>query len=290
MAEFRPFSRRGFMKATGFAASAAALGACASETTNTPVATPTGGTPVPTFAEPSTKLSGDLKILLWSHFVPAHDAWFDPFVKDWGSKVGVNVTVDHINNAEIPGRIAAEIQANQGHDVIQYIAPLSQFEPSVEDLKDLTEEANNRWGQQIELCRKSSSNPTTGKFYAYSPGWVPDPGNYRKSLWEKAGMGDGPKKWDDLLAAGGKIKADQGIQLGLGMSQEIDSNMAGRALMWSYGASIQDEDENVVLNSPETVAAVVDETGAAQIHPFDDDRITAKELRRGNVILPSLAP
>jgi multiple sugar transport system substrate-binding protein len=40
------------------------------------------------------------------------------------------------------------------------------------------------------------------------------------------------------------------------MSQEIDSNMAGHALLWSYGASIQDENENVVLNSPETLAAV----------------------------------
>jgi multiple sugar transport system substrate-binding protein len=32
--------------------------------------------------------------------------------------------------------------------------------------------------------------------------------------------------------------------------------MAGRALLWSYGASIQDEAEQVVLNSPETVEAV----------------------------------
>ena len=250
-------SRRGFIKATGVAASAAALTACASETSNTPVAPPSGGTPEPTFNEPSSKLSGDLKILLWSHFVPSHDKWFDQFVKDWGSKVGVNVTVDHINNAEIPGRIAAEIQANQGHDLIQYIAPLSQFEQSVVDLKDVTDEANNRWGKQIELCRKSSFNPKTGKYYAYSPGWVPDPGNFRKSLWEKAGMADGPKKWDDLLTVGAEIKKSQGIQLGLGMSQEIDSNMVLRALMWSFGASIQDANEKVVLNSDSTVAAVL---------------------------------
>jgi Bacterial extracellular solute-binding protein len=69
-------------------------------------------------------------------------------------------------------------------------------------------------------------------------------------------MADGPKKWDDLLSIGGEIKRSQGIQLGLGMSQEIDSNMVLRALMWSYGASIQDENENVVLNSDKTVAAV----------------------------------
>jgi maltose-binding protein MalE len=40
------------------------------------------------------------------------------------------------------------------------------------------------------------------------------------------------------------------------MSQEIDSNMAGRALLWSFGASIQDENEQVVINSDATVAAV----------------------------------
>ena len=102
----------------------------------------------------------------------------------------------------------------------------------------------------------SCFNPTTNKYYAYGPGWVPDPGNYRRSLWEGVGLPDGPRTWDELLQGGTEIKASQGVQMGIGMSQEIDSNMAGRALMWSFGASIQNENEQVVLNSPETVAAV----------------------------------
>ena len=211
--------------------------------------------PSPTFLEPASQLSGNLSILLWSHFVPSYDEWFDQFVRDWGEQIGVNVTVDHLNVAEVPPRIAAELQAGQGHDLMQYIAPLAQFEPSVLDLSDVTEEANNRHGEQLEICRKSTFNPTTGKFYAFGPGWVPDPGNYRRSLWEAVGLPDGPTTWDELLEGGTEIKATEGIQMGIGMSQEIDSNMAGRALMW-YGASIQDEDENVVLNSPETIAAV----------------------------------
>jgi multiple sugar transport system substrate-binding protein len=40
------------------------------------------------------------------------------------------------------------------------------------------------------------------------------------------------------------------------MSQEIDSNMAMRALMWSFGGAIQDENENVVINSDATIAAI----------------------------------
>jgi len=168
----------------------------------------------------------------------------------------VNVQVDHVDQAQITTRIASEIQAGQGHDLIQFIAPLSQFEPSVLDMKDVTEEANKRWGQQLELCRLSSFNPATGKFFAYAPGWVPDPGNFRKSLWEPVGFPNGPSTWDELLQGGAEIKKSKGVQMGLGMSQEIDSNMVLRALMWSFGASIQDENSKVVINSPETVAAV----------------------------------
>lgn len=256
------WSRRDFLLASGLVAVGGAAAACSSEpgteggTGGGDSTGAGGGAPEETFTEPRTSLSGDLKILLWSHFVPAHDEWFDPFVKKWGDQVGVNVTVDHVNNAEIPARIAAEIQAGQGHDLIQYIATLSQFEPSVLDLKDVTEEASKRWGEQIELCLKSSQNPATGKYYAYAPGWVPDPGDYRKSLWQEVGMEAGPTSWDELLSGGAEIKKSKGTQMGLGMSQEIDSNMAGRALLWSFGGAIQDENEQVVINSPETIAAV----------------------------------
>jgi len=42
------------------------------------------------------KISGELTILLWSHFVPSHDTWFDKFVSDWGQKVGVTIKVNAI--------------------------------------------------------------------------------------------------------------------------------------------------------------------------------------------------
>ncbi len=248
-------TRRDVLRTTGMVALGSALAsACAAEETGPP--DPGTGAPKETFAEPSGKLSGSLKILMWSHFVPSHDKWFDTFAKSWGEKVGVSVTVDHIDVAQVPTRVAAEIQAGQGHDLVQYIAPLSLYEPSVLDLKDVTDEAVKRWGEQFEVCRKSSFNPTTGKFYAYAPGWVPDPGDYRRSLWDAVGMPEGPTSWEELLEGGTEIKKTKGVQLGLGMSQEIDSNMAGRALLWSFGASEQDANGQIVINSPEAVEAV----------------------------------
>ena len=251
-------TRRRFIQA---AAATAVLAACGGDDDGSAAPEPgqqnAGATePKEVFEEPTRKLSGTLSILLWSHFVPAHDEWFDPFAQQWGNKVGVDVRIDHINNAEIPGRIAAEIAAKEGHDLIQFIAPLAQFEPSVLDLKDLNDEATKRFGKQVEICTNCSFNPTTGKYYAYSPGWVPDPGDYRKSLWEQVDMPNGPSTWDELLEGGSAIKDKLGVQMGIGMSQEIDSNMAARAMIWSFGGSIQDENENVTINSPEVVDAV----------------------------------
>src|SRR2546422_7363512 len=60
-----------------------------------------------------------LRILQWSHFIPAYDAWFDNvFVKEWGEKNGVKVRVDHIPHLELPARMAAEYAAGAGHDII----------------------------------------------------------------------------------------------------------------------------------------------------------------------------
>jgi multiple sugar transport system substrate-binding protein len=218
---------------------------------------PVEGGPEVSFQEPAQQLSGELKILLWSHFVPAHDAWFDPFAQEWGEMVGVDVTVDHIAVSDVPAAIASEIQSGQPeHDLMQYIAVQSQHEPSVVDMADVVAEAESRYGEMLDLTRRSSLNPNTGKYYAFAPAWAPDPGNYRQSLWEAVGFPDGPATYDDLLQGGSEIFANEGVQLGIGMSQEIDSNMALRALLWSFGASIQDESENVVINSDATIAAI----------------------------------
>src|SRR5262249_60475731 len=58
-----------------------------------------------------------LRILQWSHFIPAYDTWFDNvFTKEWGEKNGVKVRVDHIPHLELPARMAAEFAAGAGPD------------------------------------------------------------------------------------------------------------------------------------------------------------------------------
>lgn len=235
----KKFSRRDFLKKAGIGAAGLALG-------------PTMFTNV--FAQKPGRRT--LRLLQWSHFVPRYDKWFDPFAKRWGEEHNVNVIIDHISLSDLRSTFASEIVAGSGHDLIEFIDPPSDFEPSVLDLTDVNHEAQKKFGKQVPFCTKSSYNQDTKKFYGFCHGWTIDPGDYRKSLWQKAGKGDGPRTWEDLLTYGAKIKQEQGVQVGIGISQELDTNMAERALLWSFNTSIQDEHQNIVLDNKNTIEAL----------------------------------
>ena len=213
----------------------------------------------PTVFTRNASAAGQLKILQWAHFVPAYDKWFDPWAKDWGAKRGVEVTVDHVGFADVVPRATAEVAAQAGHDIHMFLGLASAFEEHVIDLKDVVGTLEKKYGKQVELAHRSTYNPFTKKQFAVSDMWVPDPGNYHKEIWTKIGIPNAPVTYDDLVKAAPEIKKvapQMQIPIGIGLSQDIDSNMAVRNILWCHGGSIQDKDSNVVLNSPETLAAL----------------------------------
>ncbi|HEY1434980.1 MAG TPA: extracellular solute-binding protein, partial [Thermoanaerobaculia bacterium] len=238
----RRLSRRQFVKAAGTALAASALPALACK---------------PAAARPAAAKSKTLRILQWSHFVPAYDRWFDDvYTKQWGEKNGVDVIVDHMASTEINARGAAEASGKKGHDLFLFISPPAGYASHVIDHGEIVEEVERRHGKMIGLAQKSTFDPKTGKYFAFSDSYVPDPGNYRIDLWSQVGFPKGPDTWDDLRVGGRKIKEKFGNPVGLGLSQETDSNMAMRGLLWSFGGAEQDENGNVVLYSKATVEAL----------------------------------
>ncbi|HET9028386.1 MAG TPA: extracellular solute-binding protein [Trueperaceae bacterium] len=234
----RRISRRSFMKLVGVAAAAAAAG--------------------PSILRAQGQ-SGTLRILQWSHFVPSYDTWFDAYAKEWGAANGVNVIVDHVNLADLPTTVAAEISAGSGHDLIEIVgAEAGQFEPSLLDLTDINQDASNNLGGQLDLSKHYSYNPVTDKYFGFCIGWTIDPANYRRSLWDKAGMADGPTTWEDLVTIGGKIRDEQGVQLGIGLAQELDSNMAHRAILYSFDSMLQDVNSNIVIDQGDAFTNAVE--------------------------------
>jgi multiple sugar transport system substrate-binding protein len=217
-----------------------------------------------------------LRILQWSHFVPRFDQWFDNvYTKEWGARHNTDVIVDHMAATEVNARGAAEAAARKGHDLFLFISPPAAYEDQVVDHKDVVEAVAQRHGKMIPLAQKSTFNPKTGKYFAFSDSYVPDPGNYRIDLWSEAGFPNGPDTWDDLRTGGRKIKEKFGNPVGIGLSQEMDSNMALRAALWSFGGAEQDEEGRVVIRSKETIEALkfmralYKETETAEVFTWD---------------------
>jgi len=234
------------------------------------------GGPAFLFPDRARAAGKTLKIIQWSHFVPGYDKWFDGvFTREWGQKHDTEVIVDHIAIGEINARAAAEVAARKGHDLFMFLAPPAAYEKQTIDHKDIYDAVEKKHGKKIDLALKSTFNPKTKRYFAFSDSYVPDPGNYRKDLWEKVGFPNGPVTWEDLRAGGKKIKDQFGNPVGIGLSQELDTNMAMRALLWSFGGSVQDADGNVVINSKQTVDAVkfmrslYKETETAEVFTWD---------------------
>ncbi|HEA66394.1 MAG TPA: extracellular solute-binding protein [Desulfobacterales bacterium] len=212
----------------------------------------TGGLIFPRYgaAKPKT-----LKILQWVHFVPGYDKWFNnTYIKEWGAKNDTEVIVDNIGLAGLNARAAAEASAQKGHDLFMFLWPKPDMEHQVIDHKEIYDECIKNVGKPIDLAIKSTYNPKTKKYYGFSDSFVPDPVNYRKDLWDSVGMY--PDTWDDVRIGGAKIKKKHNIPVGIGLASEIDTNMALRAIMYSFGSSVHDEQGNVVLNSKETLEAI----------------------------------
>jgi len=239
MDKITKLSRRKFLKKAGAAGIAAGLG--------------------PAIIIPGrVRASGQkktLKILQWHHFVPAFDDWFNnSYVKEWGEKNNTHVIVDNVGMTSLRSRAAAEISAQEGHDIFFFLSPPSVYENQVIDHREIHEECERKFGKSIDLALKSTYNVKTKKYYGFSDSYVPDPINYRKDLWDDIGMH--PDSWDDIRIGGRKIKQRHGIPIGIGLAPELDTNMILRSIMASFGASIQDPEGKLILKSKQTLEAI----------------------------------
>src|SRR5450759_2997667 len=152
-------SRRKFVQLTGAGAAAAAAGL-------------TTGFLFPQRAVAQQKTR---KIIQWGHFVPGYDKWFDnTFTKEWGAKNNTNVIVDHIAISEINARAAAEVSARKGHDLYMFLSPPAAYEKQVIDHADVYKEVERKHGKKIALAERSTYNPKTKKYFAFSEMFVPD--------------------------------------------------------------------------------------------------------------------
>jgi multiple sugar transport system substrate-binding protein len=199
-------------------------------------------------------LKGELTLITWAHFVPAFDEWFDKtWAVRWGQRNDCDVKVDHILNTLLSARAQAEVAARSGHDIFFDLAPRPQFEDNVINHKEIVQEVTKKVGKIGRIAHKSTYNPKTKKYFAFSDNYVPDPVVWRRDIWN--GVGHSPSTWDQVRRAAPKLKA-AGHPIGIGQSAELDSNMALSSFLMCFGSYVQNADHQVTIKTKRTVEAL----------------------------------
>jgi len=244
--ENRELTRRELLKRAGVGAAAVGLGGTA------------GAGKALGFAGPHKYtgrwLKNDLKILQWVHFVPDYNDFLkNDWTVKWGQANDTQVTLDLVNNTELAARAAAEVAAQSGHDLFMFLNPRADLEDQVINHASIVQEVQRKVGKQGVVGRKSTYNPKTKKYHGFSDNYVPDPVVWRHDLWND--IGESPATWEHVRKAAPKLKA-RGNPIGIGMSNELDSDMALIAFLQCYGGFIQNQDGKVTINSKGTIEAL----------------------------------
>jgi len=176
-----------------------------------------------------------LRILQWSHFIPAYDLWYDKFAKEWGDKNGVKVRVDHIPHLEIPARMAAEFAAGSGHDIIYNGSSILTrlYYKNLVDLSDVADTAGKKYGGWIPAAK--SLVEVEGRWYGLPLFYILAPMLYRKDLFDQNGLKP-PDTWE-LARVAGRTMKPKGHPTGIALSQCADANLFWRSMFFSFGGT-----------------------------------------------------
>ena len=200
---------------------------------------------------------GSLKLQVSSHFVPAFDVWLDKWMADWGARNKVEITVDHILGADIPAKIAAEVAAGSGHDVIRMTrhGDPNLYNKYLVDVSDLAKQVGqDNGGWVLPLAEKIAV--VDGVWRGLPEYFTELSSLYRKDLFDDNGFKP-IDTWDDLLKVGTVLK-EKGNQIGIAINQKSnDALNSWQTLIWSYGGSTVAKDgKTITANSPEVKEAL----------------------------------
>jgi len=194
-----------------------------------------------------------LTMLTHEHFVPVSDDHLRTWMAEFAKLHGIEGKVDAIAHRDMYVRLATEAETNTGHDIVVLFFNNPQlYAENVIDLDDLCERVGEKGGGWYQIARDVGM---VGGHWKALPWYsITMPQTYREDLFQEVGEGP-PDTWEDVLRAGKKLKA-KGYLFGVAISQTEDANITWYALLWSHGASTVDQDQKVIINSPETRQAV----------------------------------
>src|SRR5215213_9551658 len=216
----------------------------------------------PSFAQQGTaptfkpESGAELRVLRWSAFVKGDEDQFLANTQKFVETTGVKVRVDKESFEDIRPKAAVAANVGSGPDImlVWYDDPF-QFPDKLLDLTDLASHLGARYGGWYPGL-ESYTKTKEGRFIALPLATIGQALLYRESWVKEAGFSEFPKDTKAFLELCKALKA-KGHPAGFAHGKAVgDGNNWAHWLVWSHGGKMVDENSKVVINSPETVAAL----------------------------------
>jgi len=196
-----------------------------------------------------------LRLLRWKRFVQSEEEAFMAALDAFTKATGVKIRVDSEGFEDLRPKAAVAANIGSGPDIIWGIhADAHLYPDAMMDVSDVCEYLGGKYGGWYPAAE------TYGK---RSGKWINVPFtisgnliNYRISMVQNAGFDAFPDNTDDFLKLMQKLKANGtpgGFALG---NASGDGNSWTHWILWSHGGQVVDKNDNVVINSPETIAGL----------------------------------
>jgi len=196
-----------------------------------------------------------LRVLRWAPFVKGEeDAWLAN-TKKFTEATGVEVRIDKESWEDIRPKAAVAANVGSGPDIIWvWFDDAHQYPDKLLDVTELADSLGKQYGGWYEGVEGYAKRD--GRFIALPLAAIGNAVCYRESWVKEAGFSKFPEKTDEFLELCKALKAKghpAGFTLGHGVG---DGNNFCHWVLWSHGGKMVDENGKVVINSPETIAAL----------------------------------
>src|SRR5579872_349846 len=207
----------------------------------------------PAFAEPEA--GAQLRVLRWKQFVQGDIDLWTANTRKFTEMTGIKVRVDTESWEDIRPKAAVAAQVGTGPDII--IGTLDdphKFPDALLDLSELATYLGSKYGGWYDPCVAYGMHD--GRWIGLPQGAAGACINYRVSHVRAAGFEEIPKDTAGFLKLCEALKA-RGTPAGMALGHATgDANSWCHWLVWAHGGKMVDAKNNVVIDSPETVAAL----------------------------------
>jgi multiple sugar transport system substrate-binding protein len=196
-----------------------------------------------------------IRIMRPTKFIDGDQQLYEAAVKSFTEKTGVEVKTSYESWEDLRPKTAVSANIGSGPDIVwSWLDDAHQFPEKLVDLSDVAGYIGEKHGGWWETPMKYGRTQD-GSWIAMPVGAGGGCINYRKSWLQQAGFESIPDNYPGML------KVFQGFQKighpgGLTLGNAVGDGNTLHWLLWGHGGKMVDEKNNVVINSPETIAAL----------------------------------